>query len=38
MRETATKTWGRRALIALLLLALGGALLWWLAGRSRWPC
>jgi HlyD family secretion protein len=31
MRETATKTWGRRALIALLLLVLGGTLLWWLS-------
>jgi len=31
MPETAMKTWGRRALIALLLLALGGALLWWLS-------
>ena len=31
MRETATRPWGRRALIALLLLAVGGALLWWLS-------
>ena len=31
MRETATRPWGRRALIALLLLVLGGALLWWLS-------
>lgn len=29
MPDKSTASWGRRALIALLLLALGGALLWW---------
>jgi HlyD family secretion protein len=34
MPETTAKTWLRRALIVLLLLALGGALVWWL-GRPK---
>ena len=34
MPETTATKWLRRALIALLLLALGGALLWWL-GRPK---
>jgi HlyD family secretion protein len=34
MPETTAMTWLRRALIALLLLALGGALVWWL-GRPK---
>ncbi len=34
MPETPAKTWLRRALIVLLLLALGGGLVWWL-GRPK---
>jgi HlyD family secretion protein len=34
MPETTAKTWLRRALVVLLLLALGGALFWWL-GRPK---
>jgi len=34
MSEATAKTWLRRALIVLLLVALGGALLWWL-GRPK---
>jgi HlyD family secretion protein len=34
MPEGTVKTWGRRAAFALLLLAIGGILLWWL-GRPK---